>query len=109
MRRKGRALRGKSWRSLVTLLILPFLSLASPAQFVTSGGGSNGSSSSGSSGGTPVQATPAQVNNNTYQGSIVKQAPVPGVLPLSLDQAISMGLKYNLGLVLSGVNAGSAS
>ena len=108
MRRKGGALRGKGWRSLVTLLSLPFLSLASPAQFVTSGGGSNGSSSSGSSGGTPVQAMPAQVNSNTYQGSIVKQAPVPGVLPLSLDLAIRMGLQYNLGLVLSGVNAGSA-
>ena len=51
---------------------------------------------------------PAQVNSNTYQGSIVKQAPVPGVLPLSLDLAIRMGLQYNLGLVLSGVNAGSA-
>jgi outer membrane protein TolC len=48
------------------------------------------------------------VNSSTYQGSIVKQAPVPGVLPLSLDQAIRMGLQYNLGLVLSGVNAGSA-
>ena len=55
-----------------------------------------------------VQAMPAQVNSNTYQGSIVKQAPVPGVLPLSLDLAIRMGLQYNLGLVLSGVNAGSA-
>jgi outer membrane protein TolC len=55
-----------------------------------------------------VQALPAQVTSSTYQGSLVKQAPVPGVLPLSLDQAIRMGLQYNLGLVLSGVNAGSA-
>jgi outer membrane protein TolC len=55
-----------------------------------------------------VQAAPAQVNSNTYQGSIVKQAPVPGVLALSLDQAIRMGLQYNLGVVLSGTNAGSA-
>ncbi len=108
MRRKGGALRGKGWRSLVTLLSLPFLPLASPAQFVTSGGGSSGSSSGGSSAGTAVQAMPAQVNSNTYQGSIVKQTPVPGVLPLSLDLAIHMGLQYNLGLVLSGVNAGSA-
>jgi outer membrane protein TolC len=101
-------LRGKGWRSLVTLLSLPFLPFASPAQFVTSGGGSNSSSSSGSSAGTAVQAMPAQVNSNTYQGSIVKQSLVPGVLPLSLDLAIRMGLQYNLGLVLSGVNAGSA-
>jgi outer membrane protein TolC len=55
-----------------------------------------------------VQAEPAQVNSNTYQGSLVKQAPVPGVLALTLDQAIHMGLQYNLGLVLSGTNAGSA-
>ena len=55
-----------------------------------------------------VQAAPAQVNSNTYQGSLVKRAPVPGVLPLTLDQAIRMGLQYNLGLVLSGTNAGSA-
>jgi outer membrane protein TolC len=55
-----------------------------------------------------VQAAPAQVNSNTYQGSIVKQAPVPGVLALSLDQAVHMGLQYNLGLVLSGTNSGSA-
>jgi outer membrane protein TolC len=48
------------------------------------------------------------VNSSTYQGSLVKQAPVPGVLPVSLDQAIRMGLQFNLGLVLSGVNAGSA-
>jgi outer membrane protein TolC len=60
------------------------------------------------SSGQAVQATPAQVNNSTYQGSLVKQAPVPGVLPLPLDQAIRMGLQYNLGLVLSGVNAGIA-
>jgi outer membrane protein TolC len=111
MRRKGGALRGKGWRSLVVLLSVPFLPLASPAQLTgTASSGSSGStsSSSGSSGGTPVQAMPAQVNSNTYQGSIVKQAPVPGVLPLSLDVAIRMGLQYNLGLVLSGVNAGSA-
>jgi len=55
-----------------------------------------------------VQAAPAQVNSSTYQGSLVKQAPVPGVLPLTLDQAIRMGLQYNLGLVLSGTNATSA-
>jgi outer membrane protein TolC len=55
-----------------------------------------------------VQAAPAQVNSNTYQGSLVKQAQVPGVLPLTLDQAIRMGLQYNLGLVLSTTNAGSA-
>jgi outer membrane protein TolC len=51
---------------------------------------------------------PAQANSSSYQGSIVKQPAVPGVLPLSLDEAIRMGLQYNLGLVLSGVNASTA-
>ena len=55
-----------------------------------------------------AQAMPAQVTGSTYQGSLVKQAPVAGVYPLSLEQAVHMGLQYNLGLVLSGVNAGSA-
>ena len=71
-------------------------------------GSSAGGSTPNSSTGPTVQAMPAQVNSGTYQGSIVKQAVVPGVLPLPLDQAIRMGLQYNLGLVLSGVNAGTA-
>src|SRR5580692_4254089 len=113
MRRKSGELWGTGWGSLVVLLILAFIPAASPGQlpaasqgqFPAAGGsGSSGGSSSGAS----VQAMPAQVNSNTYQGSIVKQAPVPGVLPLSLDQAVRMGLQYNLGLVLSGTNAGSA-
>ena len=56
---------------------------------------------------TPL-ASLAQVTSSTYQGSVVQQAPVPGVYPLSLDQAVQMGLRYNLGLVLTGVNSGSA-
>jgi outer membrane protein TolC len=109
MRRKPGELWVTSWGSLVLLLSLTLNPPAS-AQQPQAGGGSLGGSapSGGSPGGTSVQATPAQVNSNTYQGSIVKKAPVPGVLPLSLDQAIQMGLQYNLGLVLSGVNAGSA-
>jgi outer membrane protein TolC len=106
MRRYRGELRGMKWRSLVILFSLSLIPAISRGQLVTPG--NSGSSGSGSSGAS-VQATPAQVNSGTYQGSIVKQAPVPGVLPLSLDQAIRMGLQFNLGLVLSGVNAGSAS
>jgi outer membrane protein TolC len=106
MRRKPGELWGTGWGSLVVLLSLAFIPAASQGQFPATGGGA--SSSGGSSSGASVQAMPAQVNSNTYQGSIVKQAPVPGVLPLSLDQAVRMGLQYNLGLVLSGTNAGSA-
>jgi outer membrane protein TolC len=113
MRRKPGELWGTGWGSLVVLLSLAFIPAKSPGQVPTASPGQfPATGGSGSSGGSPsgasVQATPAQVNSNTYQGSIVKQAPVPGVLPLSLDQAIRMGLQYNLGLVLSGTNAGSA-
>ena len=99
MRRKLGVLWGGPWASLLMFLSLnpPGLraqSTTSSASMTTSGGG--------------VQTAPAQVNSSTYQGSIVKQAPVPGVLPLSLDQAVRMGLQYNLGLVLSGTNASSA-
>jgi outer membrane protein TolC len=105
MRRKPGEWWGTGWRPLVVLLGLAFIPAVSPGQAPASG--SSGSSGS-TSGGGAAQAMPAQVNSSTYQGSIVKQAPVPGVLPLSLDQAIHMGLQYNLGLVLSGTNAGSA-
>jgi outer membrane protein TolC len=108
MRRNSGAL----WvTGLVMLLSLTLSPPASPGQSQPSGAGGfpgAGAPSSSSSSGASVQAAPAQVNSNTYQGSIVKQAPVPGVLALSLDQAIHMGLQYNLGLVLSGTNAGSA-
>ena len=98
---------GVTWgtgRLLVVLLNLAFCCPALLAQFP----GTGASGSSANPLGTPVQATPAQVNSSTYQGSLVKQAPVAGVLPLSLDQAIRMGLQYNLGLLLSSTNAGSA-
>jgi outer membrane protein TolC len=108
MRRNSGAL----WvTGLVMLLSLTLSPPASHGQGQPSGAGGfggSGASSSSSSSGTSVQAAPAQVNSNTYQGSIVKQAPVPGVLALSLEQAVHMGLQYNLGLVLSGTNSGSA-
>jgi outer membrane protein TolC len=108
MRRNSGAL----WvTGLVMLLSLTLSPPASHGQGQPSGAGGfggSGASSSSNSSGTSVQAAPAQVNSNTYQGSIVKQAPVPGVLALSLDQAVHMGLQYNLGLVLSGTNSGSA-
>ncbi len=105
MRQCRGELRGVEWRSLVILFSLSLSAVASPGQ--TTGAGGSGPSSS-VAGAISIQAAPAQVNSSTYQGSIVQQAPVAEVLPLSLDQAIHMGLKYNLGLVLSGVNSGSA-
>ena len=85
MRRYRGVLRGMEWRSLVILFSLSLIPATSLGQFTNQ---SAPSGSSGSSGAGSVQAQPAQVNNGTYQGSIVKRAPVPGVLPLSLDEAI---------------------
>ena len=89
---------------LLMLLGLGFAP-ATRAQLATSSSTGSASSSSGPA----VQAMPAQITSSTYQRSVVRQAVAPGVLPVSLDRAIHMGLQYNLGLVLSGVNAGSAS
>lgn len=49
----------------------------------------------------PIQVVQPQINSSTYQGSQTVEKPVPGVLPLSLDDAIARGLKYNLGLILT--------
>jgi outer membrane protein TolC len=54
---------------------------------------------------TPASNTPAQtfpVGNgvNSYAGSVPSKV-IPGILPLSLQDAIDRGLKQNLGLLLS--------
>ena len=61
---------------------------------------------------TPASSTPAQtlpVTNgaNPFAGSVPTKA-VPGVLPLSLQDAIDRGLKQNLGLLLSRADIRSA-
>jgi outer membrane protein TolC len=58
---------------------------------------------------SPYQIPSAQQGGSGFQGSMVQEKPVAGVLPLSLDDAIQRGLKYNLGLVLSNQNILSAS
>jgi outer membrane protein TolC len=50
---------------------------------------------------------PTSAGQNSYTGS-VPSAPVPGVLPLSLQDAIDRGLKQNLGLLLSGEDVRTA-
>jgi outer membrane protein TolC len=43
----------------------------------------------------------AQQSADSYRGSVAGEPATPEVRQLSLDQAIQMGLRYNLGLVLS--------
>jgi len=102
MRSSWVGLWSNGWQPLMLLSLTVFPALPS-AYAQASGSGSSGSSSASS-----VQALPAPITSSTYQGSIVKQAVVPGILPVSLDQAINMGLQYNLGLILSGTNADSS-
>jgi outer membrane protein TolC len=57
---------------------------------------------------TPVQIGQTQISADSYQGSVADSKLVPGVLPLSLDDAIERGLRHNLGVILSGQNQISA-
>jgi len=49
---------------------------------------------------TPVQSFPANNVINPFTGSVPAKA-VPGVLPISLHDAVQRGLRQNLGLLLS--------
>lgn len=72
--------------------------LTGGATNVPLGGASSSSSQSTSSGAqTSSSAAPPQ---GSYSGSVPSK-PVPGVLPLSLQDAIDRGLKQNLGALLS--------
>jgi len=57
---------------------------------------------------TPVQVGQTQIASDSYQGSVADGKLVPGVLPLSLDDAIQRALRHNLGLILSSQNQLSA-
>jgi outer membrane protein TolC len=56
----------------------------------------------------PVPIPQPQIDTSTYQGSVSEEKPTPGVLPLSLDDAIQRGLRFNLGLILTSQNVLSA-
>jgi outer membrane protein TolC len=61
--------------------------------------------SSGAS--NPGQAIPGTGGVSSFAGSVPAK-PVPGVMPLSLQDAITRGLRQNLGLLLSRADIGSA-
>jgi len=64
-------------------------------------------SSGGESGGSAGVAAPSG-GQGSFSGSVPSQA-VPGVLPLSLQDAVDRGLKQNLGLLLSNSDINSAA
>jgi outer membrane protein TolC len=57
--------------------------------------------------GNPGQAIPGTGGVSAFAGSVPAKL-VPGVIPLSLQDAISRGLKQNLGLLLSHADIGAA-
>src|SRR5882757_3590118 len=56
---------------------------------------------------TPGQAIPGTLGASPFAGSVPAQL-VPGMLPLSLQEAIDRGLKQNLGLLLSNADIRAA-
>ena len=56
----------------------------------------------------PILIPQPAVDNSTYQSSVSDGKVTPGVLPLSLNDAIQRGLKFNLGLILTSQNTLSA-
>ena len=56
---------------------------------------------------SPGEAVPGAPQGGSFSGSVPEKL-VPGVLPLSLQEAIDRGLKQNLGLLLSNTDIRSA-
>jgi len=78
-----------------------------PGLIGTSGAPTSSSSGSGNSSAQSGPSTPMPQSQGNFSGSVPSQ-PVPGVLPLSLQDAIARGLKQNLGLLLSNEDVRSA-
>jgi outer membrane protein TolC len=85
-------------------VLVPLAALETHAQAVQPAGpvqpaSSTSNSSSYGASGQSSPASPAQ-SQNSFSGSVPSKL-VPGVLPISLQDAIDRGLKQNLGLLLS--------
>jgi outer membrane protein TolC len=85
--------------ALAVALISSLLALA-PLSFAQAPGGANTVAVPAA----PIQIPQPQIDSSTYQGSVTPQQVTPGILPLSLDDAIQRGLHNNLGLILTGQN-----
>jgi outer membrane protein TolC len=62
---------------------------------------------SGSASNTPGQSSPPGNAANSFSGSVPTKL-IPGRIPLSLQSAIDLGLKHNLGLLLSQMDTRAA-
>src|SRR5205085_4518963 len=88
---------------LLTFLSVAVLPLAAQLPLASS---STGSSSEQQQAPQPVIQSPLQLEQ--FSGSGIVDKPVPGVIKLSLLDALDRGLKHNLGLLLSQEQTGAA-
>ncbi len=91
-------------RFAILAVLLSLVSFPASAQSGSSTASSASSNSSSNASGLSAAAAQGQ---NSFSGSVSGQ-PVPGVLELSLQDAIDRGLKQNLGLLLSSADIGYA-
>ncbi len=92
----------------ILLIAALLLAVAIAASAQLPAGATATSSGSQSSSSSTVQLTPAPSQSQSdFSGSVPTKA-VPGVLPLSLQDAIDRGLKQNLGALLSSADITSA-
>jgi outer membrane protein TolC len=87
-------------RFAMPLVLTGLTAVSSHAQVVPGAVQQSQSSASSSSSNSPASAQAAPPMSENFQGSVPGQL-VPGVLPISLQEAIDRGLKTNLGLLLS--------
>lgn len=78
-----------------------------PTGPVTGQTGTSASNSSASTSSSIYSQPAAPQSQSSFTGSVPSKF-VPGVLPISLEEAINRGLKQNLGLLLSSEDVGSA-
>lgn len=101
--------KGRRWRVVRPALALL---LAVPAAALAQAGGGMGAAVSAAGGNSsipsPLQVSQQPVGSSSYQGSATEEQVKPGVLALSLDDAIQRGLRHNLGLLLNSTNQTAA-
>jgi len=95
------------WHGMPFAILAFLLPMGAPSlRGQTTPSSSTGISPASTTGTAPSVPPPSQ-GSNSFSGSVPSQF-VPGVLPLSLQDAIDRGLKQNLGLLLSSADVGNA-
>jgi len=92
---------------VIVAALLSFAALRAPAQLPLGPVTQQPASSSSSSSSAPSNAPAPPQSQSPFQGSVPGKLE-PGVIPISLQNAIDRGLKTNLGLLLSEQDIGSA-